>query len=89
MAAITLQPKVEGDSDGDGLVDIEFGISKPAAIMFWACLPCTMCCGWYQLNPREQVVLLNYGILTGSQTPSFHVGFFRASGELLFRRRFA
>lgn len=51
---------IDGESSDKG------GTSPLSLVLGVACFPFTLCCSWYTVKEREEVVVLNYGKYTGT-----------------------
>jgi len=55
------------------LDEVVVGESGVGNLMFALCLPCTLTCSFWTLNPREEALVFNYGTLTAHVTePGCH-----------------
>ncbi len=61
---LTNQPR--GFDGATEMEEIDLGRSLLADICCVLCCPASILCSWFQVDPREEVLILNCGILTGS-----------------------
>lgn len=58
---VSVQP---GAASSEQFEEVLIGRSPLADVCHCICLPMAVCCSWFQVDPREELVILNYGKLT-------------------------
>mmetsp|Transcript_14211 Transcript_14211/g.23084 ORF Transcript_14211/g.23084 Transcript_14211/m.23084 type:complete len:265 (+) Transcript_14211:253-1047(+) len=63
LPMVAAMDRHEEISDG-GFEEIEIGFSLPATVCCIVCAPCAFAQGWWSMDPKEEAIILNTGVVT-------------------------